>query len=137
MSKPLHPYVMVLLLSVPLVIVSCKNDTLNEVAGPVEDVSFMADIQPIFNGSCSGAGCHIESSQSGVNLSTYEQIMNSSGQQYGREIVQAGEPDESPLVDKIEPNPQHGQRMPFSRNPLNDRQIQEIRIWIEEGARDN
>lgn len=119
------------------VAISCKNDTINEITGPVEDVSYIADIQLIFNGSCGGAGCHLESSQSGVNLSSYDQVMNSTGLQYERAIVQRGEPDASPLVDKIEPNPQHGQRMPFARDPLSNRQIEEIRVWIEEGARDN
>lgn len=127
----------IILIASLLAIASCKNGTVNEVTGPVEDVSYMADIQPIFNGTCGGAGCHIESSQNGVNLSSYDQVMNSTGLQYEREIVQAGEPDDSPLVEKIEPNPQHGQRMPFGRDPLSNRQIQEIRVWIEEGARDN
>lgn len=137
MNIPVSRSICLLVTTLALGLASCKNDTLSEITGPVEDVSFMADIQPIFNGTCGGAGCHLESSQSGVNLSSYNQLMNSIGQQYQREIVQPGEPDESPLVDKISPNPQHGQRMPFAREPLNDRQIQEIRVWIEEGAMNN
>lgn len=124
-------------ISLLISVVSCSDNSASDVTGPVEDVSYMNDIQLIFNGSCGGAGCHIESSQSGVSLSSYDNVMNSIGQQYEREIVEAGNPDESPLVDKIEPEPQHGERMPFGRNPLNDRQIEEIRIWIEEGAMDN
>jgi hypothetical protein len=127
----------IILIASLLVIASCKNGMVNDVTDPVEDVSYTADIQSIFNGTCAGAGCHIGSSQSGVNLSSYDQVMNSTGHLYEREIVQAGEPGDSPLVDKIEPNPQHGERMPFGRDPLNNRQIQEIRVWIEEGARDN
>jgi hypothetical protein len=116
---------------------SCGDDSGSNITGPVEDVSYMNDIQIIFNGTCGGAGCHINSSQSGVNLSSYNDVMSSVGQMYGREIVEPGSPDESPLVDKIEPNPEHGQRMPFGRDPLSNRQIEQIRVWIEEGALDN
>jgi len=130
-------YTLLILIIVLLGFVSCKNDTFEEITGPVGDVSFMADIQPIFNGTCGGAGCHLETSQSGVNLSSYDQLMNSIGHQYQQEIVHPGEPESSPLVDKIEPAPQHGVRMPFARDPLSDRQIQEIRVWIEEGAMNN
>ena len=118
-------------------VLSCGDDSGNSITGPIEDVSYMDDIQIIFNGTCGGAGCHIESSQSGVNLSSYDDVMSSVGQQYGREIVEPGNPDASPLVDKIEPNPEHGQRMPFGRDPLSNQQIEQIRVWIEEGALDN
>lgn len=125
----LLPVVVLLLVS------SCSDETAP--TGPVEDVSYNSAIQPIFNDTCGGAGCHVGASQSGVNLSSYNQVMNSVGQQYGREIVEPGQPDESPLVDKIEPDPEFGDRMPFGRSPLSDRQIEEIRTWIEEGALDN
>ncbi len=122
---------------IALMAISCGDDSGNTITGPIEDVSYLDDIQIIFNGTCGGAGCHIDSSQSGVNLSSYDEVLNSVGQQYGREIVEPGSPDESPLVDKIEPNPEHGQRMPFGRDPLSNQQIEQIRVWIEEGAMDN
>lgn len=132
-----HTFPVLLSLIIVLTLISCSNDSGNDIMGPVEDVSFVNDIQPIFNGSCGGAGCHVGATQNGVNLSSYDQVMNSAGQQYGREIVEPGSPDESPLVDKIEPNPQFGQRMPFGRDPLSNHQIEQIRVWIEEGALDN
>jgi hypothetical protein len=132
-----HTFPILLSLIMVLTLISCSDNSGNDIMGPVEDVSFVNEIQPIFNGSCGGAGCHVGSTQSGVNLSSYDQVMSSTGQQYGREIVEPGSPDESPVVDKIEPNPQFGQRMPFGRGPLNSRQIEQIRVWIEEGALDN
>lgn len=130
-----------LLLSTVLVMsaiaVSCGDDPASTTMEPIEDVSFSADVQPIFNGSCGGSGCHVGSTQNGVNLSSYAQVMNSVGQQYGTEIVEAGEPDQSPLVDKIEPSPDHGERMPLGRAPLDDQQIEKIRVWIAEGALEN
>ncbi len=130
----------VLLWVLPLLfLVSCSDDESGNdmMVGPVEDISYLNDIQPIFNGSCGGAGCHIGSSKSGVNLSSYDDVMDSSGQQYGRTIVEPEQPGESPLVDKIGPNPSQGERMPLNGSPLSDLQIQMIRVWIEEGARNN
>lgn len=92
-------------------------------------VDYATDIQPIFNASCTS--CH--GGQSGVTLSSYQATMNSVGSQYGTEIVVPGEPDQSPLVDKIEPNPQFGSRMP-SGGSLSSDQINLIKQWIEEGA---
>lgn len=136
--KPYNGYIPVMLcIGMYLAGVSCDNDNGNDIAGPIEDMSFQTDVAPIFSGSCGGAGCHVGSSQSGVNLTSYQQVMNSSGQQYGRPIVQPGEPGDSPLVDKIGPEPEYGQRMPMGRAPLNNSQIQVIRVWIEEGAINN
>jgi len=136
----------VILLFVSLIMISCGDDSTpvdsndndnGDSSQPVEDVSYSDDIQPIFNDSCGGSGCHIESPQSGVQLNSYDNVMNSTGLQYERDIVQPEDPNDSPIVDKIEPNPSRGARMPLNGTPLTDRQIEEIRVWIEEGALDN
>lgn len=93
-------------------------------------VDYNEDIQPIFNQNCTS--CH--GSQSGVTLTSYEEVMSSVGNQYGTEIVVPNEPDESPLVDKIEANPEFGSRMPQGGPNLSDEQIELIRTWIAEGA---
>jgi mono/diheme cytochrome c family protein len=93
-------------------------------------VDYEEDIQPIFNQNCTS--CH--GSQNGVTLSSYESVMSSVGSQYGTEIVVPNEPDESPLVDKIEPNPEFGVRMPQGGPYLSDEQINLIKTWISEGA---
>lgn len=92
-------------------------------------VDYESDIQPIFNASCTS--CH--GSNGGVNLTSYEQLMSSTGTNYGNDLVVAGDPDASGLVDKIEPNPQFGSRMPQGGS-LTDEQITLIRTWISEGA---
>lgn len=103
-----------------------------------EDVSYSNSIQPIFNQSCGGSGCHTNGgSQNGVNLSSYSTALNSVGSNYGTNVIIKESPDESPLVDKIEPNPEIGSRMPLSGGYLSRDQIQLIRVWIQEGARDN
>ncbi|SMO34612.1 T9SS type A sorting domain-containing protein [Gracilimonas mengyeensis] len=92
-------------------------------------VDYETEIQPIFNSNC--VTCH--GSSSGVTLSSYDAVMNSVGNQYGSNIVVPGAPDDSPLVDKIEPNPEFGSRMPQGGS-LSDEEIQLIRTWISEGA---
>ena len=94
-------------------------------------------MQQIFEASCGGGSCHIETSTNGVRLNSYSNVINSQGAQYGELVVQPGDADGSPLVDKIEPNPQFGTRMPQTGDFLSDERIDQIRTWINEGAQDN
>ncbi|PAU93829.1 hypothetical protein CK503_09145 [Aliifodinibius salipaludis] len=129
-----------------LVLASCGGDGNSTGPAPDQDpdpdpdrkVSFSQDISPIFQASCAGSGCHDSGTQeSGVNLNSYDDAMNSVGTQYEEKVINPGNPDESPLVDKIEPDPQEGQRMPYQRDPLSQANIDSIRAWIEDGAPDN
>lgn len=101
----------------------------------LSQINYSTQIQPIFDESCTS--CHYDGlSESSVNLSSYRDVMNSVGDQYGVNIVVAGEPDNSPLVDKIEPDPEFGARMPQIGSPLTDAEIDTIRQWIAEGAKE-
>ena len=102
------------------------------------NVSYSQDIKPIFQNTCATSGCHDSGTQeSGVNLSSYQNALDSEGIQYQALVINPGNPDESPLVDKIEPNPEIGQRMPLGRNPLSQTNIDSVRAWIEDGAPNN
>lgn len=127
------------LLAVPLLLAACQSEIVDNTdeGDPVEDVSYSAQVQPIFSSSCSGVGCHIGETTNGVNLSSYAQVMASAGVQYGQAIVVAGDADASPIVDKLSANPDFGVRMPRERSPLTASQVQIIRTWIDEGALDN
>ena len=101
-------------------------------------VSFSEDIQPIFNGNCTSSGCHDSGTQeSGVDLTSYDAALSSTGTQYGTEIIDPGNPDNSPIVDKIEADPEFGSRMPENRSALAQSEIDSIRAWIEDGAPNN
>ncbi len=130
-----------------LLLVSCGDNSTSPDPDPEpnpppaeEDraVSYLDDIQPIFNTSCAVSGCHDSGTQeSGVNLSSYDDVLDSEGVQYNRYVINPENPDDSPLEDKIEPNPEIGARMPLDRDLLSEANIDSTRAWIEDGAPDN
>ena len=95
------------------------------------------NVQQIFQQSCGGSDCHINQRTNGVRLDTYQNVTESEGVNYGELVVQANDADGSPLVDKIEPNPDFGVRMPENGNYLSDARINQIREWINQGAQNN
>lgn len=96
-----------------------------------------SNVQQILEQSCGGGSCHINTTTNGVKLDTYNNVMNSEGTSYGKLIVQEGDASGSPLVDKIEANPQYGVRMPKGGSYLSDSRIQQIKDWINNGAKNN
>lgn len=99
-----------------------------------ETLDFNA-IEEILSANCGGGSCHINQTTSGVNLTTYESLMGSTGVQYGGPIVVAGSPSRSPLIDKVlMPTPDHGSRMPLGGEPLSEQEIDMLLDWISDGA---
>lgn len=66
-------------------------------------------------------------------MSSYDAVMSSVGFQYQTNIVVPNEPENSPMVDKLGPNPQFGVQMPQGGS-LPDSDVELIVQWIEEGA---
>lgn len=93
-------------------------------------VDYASQIQPIFNASCTS--CH--GGSGGLTMTSFSTLMSSVGSNYGSNIVVPGNPDGSGLVDKIEPSPQFGSRMPQGGPFLSQSDINLIRTWIAEGA---
>ncbi len=92
-------------------------------------------IQGILSANCGGGNCHINQATSGVNLSSYEALMSSIGEQYEGPVVVAGSPSRSPLIDKIlMPAPEHGSRMPLGGEPLDELELDMLLDWISDGA---
>ena len=48
--------------------------------------------------------------------------------------VAAGDPDNSYLIQQLEGTAAVGERMPFGGTPLDQAVIDDIRLWIENGA---
>ena len=98
--------------------------------------SFEKDVKPILQKSCGGMGCHIGEVQSGLEMTTYEKLMASVGEQYEMPLVVPGKPDDSPLIDKVSSEkPKFGDRMPREEEALSDEEIDTLRDWIADGAR--
>lgn len=109
------------------------------------DVSFALQILPMFTRATSpGCSCHQPSSPQrpgleigGLNLSSYAGLV-AGGVNSGGQIVVAGSPCDSILVQKLSNAPPFGSRMPLNGPPyLSDAEQQLIADWIAEGARDN
>jgi len=105
-------------------------------------VSFANQVQPIFTGYCALSGCHSgPQPQDGMTLvtgSSYSQIVNVPCVDVpGYLRVRPSSADSSFLYLKITGNLIAGIRMPYQRAPLSDTLISTIRIWINQGARDN
>ena len=126
---------LVILLAFP----ACKDtnapgngDSPSNVVFPARDVSYSVQVQQVFNQACNFGGCHDNGAhQSPLRLTEYGfAVLTIPG------IVVSGKPDESTLVFRIEGRV--GERMPPSpTNPLNQNQINGIRTWIAEGAKNN
>ncbi len=117
-----------------LLLIGCVTNT-EEIDLPSSELSYAGDIQPILSQNCNN--CH-GAGQNNFNSSSYAAVMASvsPANTYNRNQVVPGDADASPLVDKIEPNPEFGGRMPVGGS-LSSAEINAIRTWINEGALNN
>jgi len=98
---------------------------------PVNNVSYSSQVQPLFDQACNSSSCHGSGTQTNpLVLASYGQaVLTVPG------IVVPAKPDASVLVLRISGSV--GARMPPGEYPLNQNQINGIRTWIVEGAKNN
>ncbi len=100
------------------------------------DVSFSADVQPILKQRC--LECHVPGgpgyNASGFDMSSYETLMK--GGKYGPFVV-PGDPLTSNLIVLVEGRADPSINMPHGREKLSDREVELLRVWVQEGAKDN
>jgi len=101
------------------------------------DVSFSQDVQPILNQNC--VECHQAGgpgeAASGLDMTTYEGLMK--GTRNGPMVI-AGDVEGSNLVVLIEGRADPSIRMPHGKSkPIAKEDIQTIRLWIGQGAKNN
>ncbi len=135
---------MILAILAIVVLSKCGNDYLTGTQPPSpvkEDPSFASDIQPIFNQSCISSGCHGAGAPSGLVLlqgQSYANLVNApSTQEPGKTRVIPYDAANSYLVIKLEGRQTNGGRMPLGGSPLNTNSIQNIKNWINRGAKNN
>lgn len=101
--------------------ISCDPDT----------VYFQNDILPILQSSCALADCHdAAGAQDEVVLTDYENIMNTGE-------ITAGDPEESELYEVLVETDPEKRMPPPPKEALTADQIDMIRTWIAQGAKNN
>ncbi len=105
-------------------------------AAAAQLVSFSLDVLPIIESHC--VKCHQPGGPgheaSGLDLRSYEGLMK--GTKHGR-IVTPGEPLTSNLMVLIEGRADPSIRMPHHARPLLKQQVEILREWVKQGAKDN
>ena len=100
------------------------------------DVSFSADVQPILQKRC--VECHVPGgpgyNASGFDMNSYAALMK--GGRYGPLVV-PGDPLTSTLNMLVEGRADPSIHMPHGREKLSDREIEMLKVWVQEGAKDN
>jgi len=101
-------------------------------------VSFQADVYPILENNC--LSCHTPPQGEGyqkthLNMQSYETLMQ--GTRYGP-VILPGDSRHSILIMLVEGRVDASMRMPHGRKePLTQHEIEVLRRWVEQGARNN
>ncbi len=117
----------VTMFAISFLALSCKHEPNFDT---LQAVSYSTDIAPIISGNCTFSGCHGDSLSKEFKLRNYDEVMKNCE-------VKPGSPQTSKLYsvvkslnsEEIMPTPQY--------NPLTEKQIQLIYIWIGQGAKNN
>lgn len=112
----------------PLFVASCGGEPA---------VSFSQDVQPVINQHCNQ--CHQVGGQgevaSGLNLTSYEGVMKGT---HAGPMVIGGDVEGSNLLVLMEGRADPSISMPHGENePVPKKDIQTIRTWIGQGAKNN
>ena len=112
----------------PLVMAACSGDPA---------VSFSEHVKPILDQNCTQ--CHQAGGEgevaSGFNLTSYEGLMK--GARFGPMVI-AGDAEGSNMLVLMEGRADPSISMPHGQQkPVSDEEIQTIRLWIEQGAKNN
>ena len=101
-------------------------------------ISFQRDIYPILESNC--LACHTPPQGNGylktrLNMTSYQTLMQ--GSLYGP-VILPGDSYHSRLNMLVEGRVDASMRMPHGRDePLTQREIEALRLWVEQGARNN
>lgn len=101
-----------------------------------EEVSWKLDVQPILQSHC--VECHKPGGQgwtaSGLDMTSYEGLMK--GTKHGP-VVLPGDTLSSNLLVLVEGRADPKVRMPHGQRRLLKQQIEIVRLWIKQGAKNN
>lgn len=112
---------------------SCEDEGLITDADiPDSNISYGQHIQPVFNFKCATSACHDDGSMAaGLSLTTWFNTTANPA------IVFPNNPGNSLLVWVIDRNNGVATMPPPQYQQLTDKEIQAIKTWISEGAKNN
>ena len=100
------------------------------------NVSFSAEVQPILTSNCSE--CHAPGkpgfAASGLDTTSYQALMK--GGKFGA-LVKPGDAFTSALNMLVEGRANPSIRMPHGREKLPDKDLAILKVWVNEGAKNN
>lgn len=101
-----------------------------------KNVSYGRDVQPILAKNCSE--CHAPGKPgfqaTGFDTTTYQNLMK--GGKFGA-LIKPGDAFTSAFNMLVEGRAHPSIRMPHEREKLPDQEIEILKIWVNEGAKDN
>jgi WD40 repeat protein len=116
-----------------LVSISSGKLRADEVEKANEEVSYYLDVRPIFQRHCQG--CHQPARAGGkFDITAYSAVIKGAGDEA---VIIPGKPDESHLIEEITAAEGESPSMPKDAEPLSAHDVEIIRRWIAEGARDD
>ena len=102
-------------------------------AEPSRPVSFYGDVRPIFQKHCQG--CHQPAKPHGkFVITSFKDLLRGVGDEA---VVVPGKPDESLLITEITSQDGAPPSMPKDAEPLATSDVETIRAWIAQGAKDD
>jgi hypothetical protein len=122
---------------------SSNNNPMTTNTADSAAVSFASQVQPIFTSNCALSGCHAGSgARQGMDLSSgnaYNNIVNKKSTEVSAfYLVDPSKSDSSYLYMKIMgASGTAGARMPYLRGALASADIEMIKSWIDQGAKNN
>jgi hypothetical protein len=101
-----------------------------------KDISFKADVLPILTQYC--VECHAEggkgTEKSGLVMTSYESLMK--GTKFGA-IVKPGDTLTSAMIMLVEGRADPSIKMPHEKAPLPKEKIEQLKKWVDQGAKNN
>jgi hypothetical protein len=115
-------------------VIGCKDQGTNidSTEIPSSNVSYSQYIQPVFDNKCNNSGCHEDASRAGgLSLTSWANTTSDPG------IVFPNEPQNSRLIWAIQNQAGISPMPPYGYVALTKNQIDGIKTWIQEGAKNN
>ncbi len=115
-------------------LIGCKDQGTNidSTEIPSSNVSYSQYIQPVFDNKCNNSGCHEDASRAGgLSLTSWANTTSDPG------VVFPGKPETSRLIWAIQNQAGINPMPPYGYAGLTKNQIDGIKTWIQEGAKNN